>query len=229
LNPHYTATPFEMVDAQNSVALLVDHQAGLMLFTGDIDPVHLRNNSIALAKVLALHKIPVVLTAAAMGPAGPLGPILPEITELFPDVEPIYRTKINSWHDDRIRGAIEASGRKKVICAGITADFCIGIPAKTMAGEGYDVRLVMDASGNYSDMVLQGSIANLTQHGVKVSNWLSIACELLQDWADKPMADGLLEIYREHLPQWSMLSIQQQSFIAQQSRAPEALKAQAMP
>jgi nicotinamidase-related amidase len=214
----YAPAPFEMVDAENSVALLVDHQAGLMLFTGDIDPVHLRNNSIALAKVLALHNIPVVLTAAAMGPAGPLGPILPEITDLFPDVEPIYRTKINSWHDPRIRGAIEATGRKKVICAGITADFCIGIPAKTMAGEGYDVRLVMDASGNYSDMVMQGSIANLTQHGVKVSNWLSIACELLHDWADKPKADGLLEIYREHLPQWSMLSIQHQAFLAQQNK-----------
>lgn len=207
----YAPAPFEMVDAENSVALLVDHQAGLMLFTGDIDPVHLRNNSIALAKVLKLHNIPVVITAAAMGPGGPLGPVIPEIAELFPDVEPIYRTKINSWHDDRIRGAIEATGRKKVICAGITADFCIGIPAKTMAGLGYDVRLVMDASGNYSDMVLQGSIANLTQHGVKVSNWLSIACELLGDWADTPKAQGLLEIYREHLPQWSMLSIAHQS------------------
>lgn len=206
---------FEMVDAENSVALLVDHQAGLMLFTGDIDPVHLRNNSIALAKVLALHGIPVVLTAAAMGPAGPLGPILPEIQELFPHVEPIYRTKINSWHDDRSRGAIQKTGRRKVICAGITADFCIGIPAKTMAGEGYDVRLIMDASGNYSDMMLQDSIANLTQHGVKVSNWLSIACELLQDWADKPKADCPLEIYREHLPQWSMLAMTRQARTSQ--------------
>lgn len=202
-------TPFEMLSADNAVALLVDHQAGLMLFTGDIDPVHLRNNSVALAKVLKLHGIPVVLTAAAMGPMGPLGPIIPEIQELFPDVEPIYRTKINSWHDERIRSAIEATGRKKVICAGITADFCIGIPAKTMVGEGYDVRLVMDASGNYSNMVMHAAVANLTQHGVKVSNWLSVACELLQDWADAPKAQGLLDIYREHLPQWSMLETTQ--------------------
>lgn len=202
---------FEMLDRDNCVALLVDHQAGLMLFTGDIDPVHLRNNSIALAKVLKANGVPVVLTAAAQGPMGPLGPIIPEIQDLFPDVEPIYRTKINSFQDERIRGAIEATGRKQVICAGITADFCIGIPAKTMASDGYDVRLVMDASGNYSDMVLHASIANLTQYGVKVSNWLSVACELLHDWADKEHADKLLAIYREHLPQWSMLQLTQQA------------------
>jgi hypothetical protein len=62
------ATPFEMVEAEDNIALLVDHQAWLMPFTGDIDPVHLRNNSIALTKVLEMHKISVVLTAAAKAP-----------------------------------------------------------------------------------------------------------------------------------------------------------------
>ncbi|MCC3415954.1 MULTISPECIES: isochorismatase family protein [unclassified Microcoleus] len=198
---------FEMLDDQNACALLIDHQAGLMLFCGDIDPIHLRNNCIALAKVLKLHNIPVVMSAAAFGPAGPLGPFLPEILELFPDVQPIYRTKINSMHDPRIREAIEVTGRKKVIAAGITADFCVGIPAKTLAAEGYDVRLVMDASGNYSNQVLAASTANLTQYGVKVTNWLSVACELQQDWAIEKTAQGLLEIYREHLPEWSMLQL----------------------
>jgi nicotinamidase-related amidase len=202
-----TFEPFKMLDPAETVALLVDHQAGLMLFTGDIDPVHLRSNSIALAKVLKLHGIPVVMTAAAMGPLGPLGPILPEIAGLFPDQEPIYRTKINSWQDPRIRSAIEATGRKQVVCAGITADFCIGIPAKTMAAEGYDVRLVMDASGNDSTMVMHAAIANLTRHGVKVTNWLSVACELLADWAQPELAAGLLDIYRDHLPQWAMLEL----------------------
>ena len=84
---------YEMLSADNACALLVDHQAGLMLFTGDIDPVHLKNNLIALAKVLKLHNIPIVLTAAAQGPMGPLSPIIPEILDLLPDIKPIYRTK----------------------------------------------------------------------------------------------------------------------------------------
>jgi nicotinamidase-related amidase len=199
--------PFEMLDPDNSVALLVDHQAGLMLFCGDIDPVHLRNNSIGLAKVLAANNIPTILTAADRGPDGPIGPILPEIRAQFPGVEPIYRTKTNSWHDPQIRAAIEATGRRQVVCAGITADFCIGLPAKSMAAEGYDVRLCMDASGNLSEIVMHATIANLIHHGVKPTNWLSVACELLADWAQPEKAKALLEIYAEHLPQWGMLDM----------------------
>lgn len=210
--PNSTPPIFEMLTGENACALLVDHQPGLILFPGDIDPLTLRNNTIALAKVLALHRIPTVITCAAQGPQGPLGPLLPEIQALFPDVTPVYRTKINSWHDPRIRSAIEATGRRKVIAAGITADFCIGIPAKTMAGEGYDVRLVMDASGNHSTMALHGAIANLSQHGVKVSNCLAVACELLGDWADETKAAKLLEIYGTHLPQWSMFGITQEGW-----------------
>ena len=196
---------FDMLSADNACALLVDHQPGLYFNMSDMTVLALRNNSIALAKVLRLHGIPTVITCAANGPGGPMGGLLPEIAEQFPDVEPIYRTKINSWQDPRIRQAIEATGRRKVICAGITADFCIGLPAKNMAAEGYDVRLVMDASGNDSPLVLQTAIANLTQYGVKTMGWIAVATELQNDWARTDTAGKLLEIYREHNPPWSFL------------------------
>ena len=209
------ADPFEMITADNACALLVDHQPGLYFNTGDISLLALRNNSIALAKVLALHKVPTVISCAAQGPRGPMGPLLPEIAACFPDVEPVYRTKINSWQDERIRSAIEATGRRKVICAGITADFCIGLPAMSMAAEGYDVRLVIDASGTDSPMVLQATVANLTAHGVHVQGWISTACELQADWANKETAKGLLEIYDAHNPPWSLLSLIQKGYAAE--------------
>lgn len=196
---------FEMVDDDNCCALLVDHQPGLVFQAGDIGPLELKNNSIALAKVLALHRIPTVITCAAGGAGGPLGPLFPEIQACFPTVEPIVRTKNNSWHDERIRSAIEATGRRRVIVAGITGDFCAGLPAKSMAKEGYDVRLIMDASGNDSQTALWSAIANLTQHGVKVQGWIAIACELQHDWAIERTAKGLSEIYAMHNPRWGML------------------------
>jgi nicotinamidase-related amidase len=164
--PEATARIFEMISAENCCALLVDHQPGLYLGAGDITLLALRNNSIALAKVLRLHNIPTV-SCEAQGAAGPMGPLLPEIAAVFPDVEPIYRTKINSWQDPKIRSAIEATGRKKVVCAGITADFCIGLPAKSMAAEGYDVHLVIDASGNDS---LIASVCHRKPHATRGAN-----------------------------------------------------------
>ena len=196
----------EMLTVGDTAFVLIDHQAGLMLYPTDIDPLALRSNSIALAKTAKLFGCPVILTAADQGPRGPIGPIIPEITRLFPDVEPIYRTKINSWHEPAIREAIEATGCKKLVFAGITSDFCSGLPAKSAAAAGYYSYLVMDASGNVTPMAMQSSLANLTQAGVKVVNWLTVCTELLADWTN-PQAKGVLEIYAEHLPNWSMLDI----------------------
>jgi len=58
-------------------------------------------------------------------------------------------------------------GRKKVIWAGITSDFCVDLPTKNMAPEGHDVRLLMDASDNDSPIVLQPAIANRRSSGLK--------------------------------------------------------------
>ena len=180
------------------------------MYPRDIDPLHLKNNAIALAKVAKLHNLPVVLSAADQGPKGPIGPIIPEITDLFPDAPIIYRTKINSWHEPAFRQAVEATGRKQIIIAGIDASFCAGLPAKSMVADGYDVTEVIDASGNTTNMTLVSTVANLTQAGVRCSNWVDVACQLLGDWADQDKGQKLLEIYKDHLPGWSMLELIEQ-------------------
>lgn len=198
----------DMLKSDDAVLVMIDHQAGLMLFPGDIEPVDIRNNSIALAKVAQMHDLPVVFSAADQGPKGPIGPIIPEIKELFPGAETIYRTKINSWYDPNFRSAIEATGRKQIIIAGIDASFCQGLPAKSMVADGYDVWSCIDCSGNVSEITRMTAVANLTQAGVRCSNWVDVACQLLEDWAaDEKKSARLLEIYADHLPQWGMLGI----------------------
>lgn len=196
----------DMLTSDNAVLVMIDHQAGLMLFPGDIEPVDIRNNSIALAKVAHMHNLPVVFSAADQGPKGPIGPIIPEIKELFPDAPTIYRSKINSWFDPNFRSAIEDTGRKQIIIAGIDASFCQGLPAKSMVADGYDVWSCIDCSGNVSEITRATAIANLTQAGVRCSNWVDVACQLLEDWsADEKKSKQLLDIYDQHLPQWGML------------------------
>ncbi len=76
---------YERIDANNTVALLVDHQAGLMLFSGDIDPIHLGNNSVALAKVLALHNTPTVFDCCCVWAAGTAGADHPRSSRAIPE------------------------------------------------------------------------------------------------------------------------------------------------
>ena len=61
-------------------------------------------------------------------------------------------------------------------------------------------------------IVLQTTIANLTQHGVKVTSWIATACELQGDWAQKDTADQLLAVYQEHNPPWSFLETIQEAW-----------------
>lgn len=62
---------------------------------------------------------------------------------------------------------------------------------------------------SYEMLDSDNSVALLVDHqaGVKVTNWLSVACELPQDWAREREATGLLAICKQHLPQWSMLKL----------------------
>ena len=197
----------EMLSADDAVLVMIDHQPGLILFPGDIGPVDLRNNAVALAKVAKMNGLPVVFSAADRGPDGPIGPILPEITDLHPDAPVIYRSVINAWHDPDFKAAVEATGRKQVIICGIDSSFCQGLPAKSMVADGYRVWSCIDCSGNVSPLTRATTIANLTQAGVRCSNWLDVACQLLTTWEDERKGKALLEIYAEHLPQWGMLGV----------------------
>ena len=53
-----------LIDPSDSVMLLLDHQAGLFQTVKDIGLVELRNNTIMLAKLATLMKIPVITTAS---------------------------------------------------------------------------------------------------------------------------------------------------------------------
>lgn len=68
-------------------------------------------------------------------------------------------------------------------------------------------------------MVQQATIANLTKRGVHVQGWIHTACELRGDWAIEETAKGLTDIYDEHHPPWSFLTLFQKSNAAEMAKA----------
>jgi len=170
----------EMLTADNAVLTMIDHQTGLLVSCRDQDP-HLMTQNIkglcSLAKVVGL---PTIVTASM--PDGPNGPIMPEITDILGD-EVIQRAgEINAWKSPEFKKAVEATGRKKIIMAGIVTDVCLLFPALSAVAEGYDVYAVVDASGTWNDSVANASIHRMTQAGVKVATWASVLAEIMDDW-----------------------------------------------
>ena len=55
-----------VIDPDDAVLLLIDHQSGLFQTIGDMPMTELRARATALAKIATLSKLPVITTASEM-------------------------------------------------------------------------------------------------------------------------------------------------------------------
>lgn len=170
-----------LLDRDDAVFLMLDHQAGLMQIVNDIDQTQLRRNVAAKGMVAEYFNIPVIASTSV--PGGPNGPLIREVMDNAPSAIVIDRAgPINAWDDVRIREAVEATGRTTIIISGILTSVCVAFPAIEMAQEGYHVIAVIDASGDYSDLASQTTIARLQQAGVVVESTFSVLSQVHDTW-----------------------------------------------
>ena len=105
-----------LLTPEESVMLLIDHQAFQFANLNSHDPTIIVNNVIGLAKVVKVFGVPVVLTTVT-GERG--GHIIKGLQDVFPDNRPIDRTLINTWQDERVVTTIEKTRRKKIVMASL--------------------------------------------------------------------------------------------------------------
>lgn len=196
----------------NCVFAFIDHQTGLMSIVDNDEPVSFKNFVVGLAQTAKLHNVPVVLTTSAE--TGPNGPLLPEIIEMFPDAPLISRPgQINAWDNDDFVNAIKKTGRKKIVMSGITTDVCVAFAALSALDAGYDVYVVVEASGCMSDQTQAAALMRMQQAGATIGTWFAISCELLGDWRN-PTGEGSAKLFIEHFPAYANVF---QSWEAQQN------------
>ena len=181
------ASNLSLLSRDNTVLVLVDHQVGLFTGVRDIPVADLKHNVVALAKAAKLMGIPVVMTATM--PDGMWGPTIPELTAVLPDVPVLSRTVINAWDDPKVRDAIKKAGRKQILIAGVSLEVCAAFPALSATAAGYDVRVVLDASGTFNEAKRVAGLQRLTVAGVPVTDYASAGVELLRDNTDPKAHD----------------------------------------
>ncbi|MCC6887448.1 MAG: isochorismatase family protein [Hyphomicrobiales bacterium] len=170
-----------MIDPDDAVMLLIDHQSGLLQMVRDIDQPILRRHVSALARVSHLAKIPTFTTASV--PDGPNGPLIPEIHELNPEAVYIPRNgQINAWDNPEWVKAIEKTGRKTLLMAGTLTSVCMAFPALSAIAAGYKVFAIVDASGNWSKMATDITIARVAQAGVMPIDTYAVLAEVMSTW-----------------------------------------------
>ena len=186
-----------MIDPDDAVMLLIDHQSGLFQLVRDMEQTELRHNVTALTKVAHLAKIPTFTTASV--PDGPNGPLIPEVHQYNPKAVYIPRTgQINAWDNPAWVKAIQKTGRKTLIMAGTLTSVCMAFPALSAVEEGYKVFCVVDASGNWSPMATELTIARITQAGIMPIDTYAVLCEIMSTW-NRPDAMDFAAIMIDHV------------------------------
>jgi nicotinamidase-related amidase len=190
------------LSVDNAVALLVDHQVGLLSLVQDYSPEEFRNNVMALADTAKLFRLPTVLSTSFEN--GPNGALMPELKEMFPDAPFIPRPgQINAWDNEDFVKAVKKSGRKQLIIAGIVTDVCVAFPTLSALKEGYQVFVVTDASGTFNKQVADAALMRMAHAGAVITNWFAVACELQRDW--RKNGEGLANLLATHLPAYKNL------------------------
>jgi len=202
MNAEQSSNGDARLSVENAAVLLIDHQTGLLSLVQDYSPDEFRNNILALADIATLYKLPTILTTSFE--KGPNGPIMPELKKLLPDTPYIARPgQINAWDNEDFVTAVQQTGRRQLIMAGVVTDVCVTFPALSALGEGYQVFVVTDASGTFNKSVRDAALMRMAAAGAIMTNWFAVACELQRDWRND--AEGLATLLANHLPAYKNL------------------------
>jgi nicotinamidase-related amidase len=167
---------------ENSVLVLIDHQAWVAFAVHSIDPGLMINNVAGLARAARDLGVPTVLTTVGAQGSILVDPIFKEISEIFPDVTPIDRTSTHAWSHPDVRAAIDATGRKKVIMAGLVTEVCLAQSVLAALKDGFDVYFVSDCSGGITKEAHEDAKLRMTQAGARPMSWLSVLSEWTPDY-----------------------------------------------
>jgi nicotinamidase-related amidase len=185
-----------LLNPTDCVVALVDHQPQMFFGVGSHVRETIVNNATALAKSAKLFKVPLVLTTVAAKTFS--GDLMPEIQAVFPEQQPIDRTTMNSWEDKNFKAAIEKTGRKKLVLAGLWTEVCVCFPLVDALADGYEVYFVADACGDITAEAHERAVQRAIQAGGVPMTTLQVMFEWQRDWARAETYQGCMDILMQH-------------------------------
>jgi nicotinamidase-related amidase len=172
-----------LIDYQNEMFEVIRSETN-----ADLVELHVR----LLAKTAKAFGLPIVLSTVGVG-FGFNGPTLPSVLSELDGVDPIDRASMNAFEDETFRAAVEATGRKRLIIAGLHTEICLTFATVEALKAGYDVLYVADAVGGRSQVAHRTAIDRLAHAGAVPTTALAVTTELFRNWAG-PLRDAALGV-----------------------------------
>ncbi|KAB8054737.1 isochorismatase family protein [Janthinobacterium rivuli] len=198
-----TNPKLEVLTSDNCQIIFIDQQPQMAFGVQSMDRQALKNNTVGLAKAAKVFNIPTIITTVETESFS--GHTYPELLDVFPGKDILERSSMNSWDDQKVRDALAANGKKKVVVSGLWTEVCNNSFALCAMLEGdYEIYMVADASGGTSKEAHDYAMQRMIQAGVVPVTWQQVLLEWQRDWAHKATYDAVMAIVREHSGAYGM-------------------------
>lgn len=193
----------EVLTPQNCQLIFIDQQPQMAFGVQSIDRQVLKNNVVGLAKAARVFNIPTTITSVETESFS--GYTYPELLDIFPEHKLLERSSMNSWDDKKVRDALKANNRNKVVVSGLWTEVCNNTFAlSAMHDAAYEIYMVADASGGTSKEAHDYAMQRMIQAGVVPMTWQQVLLEWQRDWARRETYDAVMAIVREHSGAYGM-------------------------
>jgi nicotinamidase-related amidase len=168
---------------ENSVMLLIDHQVGTIKLARNIPYDEIVRNTRALARTAVETGMPLVLSSSQEEQFQ--GYLLEDLQTIVPDA---YEKRVkrpgvvDCWGYAPFQDAVRATGKNKLIMAGLTNDVCIVFPAISAVEDGFEVQVVIDAGGSPTTLADETAMRRMEKAGVVITSTNQVMAELATDW-----------------------------------------------
>lgn len=185
-----------LLTPDNCVVAIIDLQPQMLFGVANFDRQTIINNNVALLKAAKVFDVPVVLSTVETKSFS--GNMWPQVQAVFPNQTPIERSSMNAWDDQNFVAAIEKSGRKKIVLAGLWTETCVALPTVQAIHDGYEVYVVEDCCGDVNQLSHDNAMKRVIQAGAKPVTALSVMLEWQRDWAARGTYDAVMDIVKNH-------------------------------
>jgi nicotinamidase-related amidase len=191
-----------LLTPENCVITLIDHQPQMLFGVTSIDRQALINNVVGFAKAAKLFGVPTILTTVETKAFS--GNLWPQLQAQFPEQTPIERSSMNSWDDENFVNAVKASGKKKILLAGLWTQVCVTFPTVQAIADGFEVYVVEDLCGDLDLRTHDAAMRRVEYAGAKPVTWIQVMLEWQRDWALRETYEGVMDIAKTHAGAYGM-------------------------
>jgi nicotinamidase-related amidase len=183
------------IEPQDTLLLFVDLQAGIVERSRTISVDRLKKGVLGLAKLAKIFGMPSIVSGVP-GQDGAAPQVIPQIAEGIGGYLVHQRTTADSFRNEAIVAAAQATGRKTLLISGVSSEVAVQLPALTAADMGYRVFVVADACSGMSERTEQAAIQRIIKAGGATVSVMTLAGELAGDFRTAE-AQAAIEILYE--------------------------------